>query len=158
MENPAVSYFFKKYYGNIIKWWFVTYNPDVIKIYASKEEKEEAERIAFEEAEAARIESEAYNAETGSYSGLYGQQPVDEDTQAALDAIMNISSSQSCIDSLIKAQEAETESDVTLPDEQDEIIREANAIYERLLREAAEDEAKKQAEIENAKKEAATAP
>ncbi len=34
------------------------------------------------------------------------------------------------------------------PPEQDKIIREANAIYERLLREAAEDEAKKQAEID----------
>lgn len=37
------------------------------------------------------------------------------------------------------------------PPEQDKIIREANAIYERLLREAAEDEAKKQAEIDAVK-------
>lgn len=35
-----------------------------------------------------------------------------------------------------------------LPPEQDDIVKEANAIYERLLREAAEDEARKQAEIE----------
>lgn len=42
--------------------------------------------------------------------------------------------------------------DVILPPEQDEIIKEANAIYERLLREAAEDEARKQAEIEAVRK------
>ena len=41
--------------------------------------------------------------------------------------------------------------DVVLPPEQEDIINEANAIYERLMREAAEDEARKAAEIEAAK-------
>lgn len=40
--------------------------------------------------------------------------------------------------------------------EQEAVIQEANEIYERLLREAAEDEAKKKAEIEAAKQQAAT--
>ena len=44
-----------------------------------------------------------------------------------------------------------------LPPEQEAIINEANAIYERLMREAAEDEAKKNAEIEAAREVAAAA-
>ena len=40
-------------------------------------------------------------------------------------------------------------SDITIPPEHDAIISEANAIYERLLQEAAEDEAKKRSEIEH---------
>ena len=73
---------------------------------------------------------------------------MDDQTQSTLDEILNASSSQCNIDSLVKAAKSE---DVTLPPEQDKIIREANAIYERLLREAAEDEAKKQAEIDAVK-------
>ena len=30
MTDPATAYFFKKYYRNIIKWWFVVYNPDFL--------------------------------------------------------------------------------------------------------------------------------
>lgn len=161
MTDPATAYFFKKYYRNIIKWWFVVYNPDFRKIWPSKEEEEiahqkelEEERIAHEkelEEAAAREQeasNEAFNASTGSYSGLYGQKPVDDQTQLTLDEILNAASSQCNIDSLVEATKS---GDVTLPPEQDEIIREANAIYERLLREAAEDEAKKQAEIDAVK-------
>ena len=161
MTDPATAYFFKKYYRNIIKWRFVVYNPDFRKIWPSKEEEEtahqkelEEKRIAHEKEleEAAAKEQEksddAYNASTGSYSGLYGQKPVDDQTQSTLDEILNASSSQCNIDSLVEAAKS---GDVTLPPEQDEIIREANAIYERLLREAAEDEAKKQAEIDAVK-------
>ena len=119
MTDPATAYFFKKYYRNIIKWWFVVYNPDFRKIWPSKEEEETAR-----------------------------QKELDDQTQSTLDEILNASSSQCNIDSLVKAAKSE---DVTLPPEQDKIIREANAIYERLLREAAEDEAKKQAEIDAVK-------
>ena len=91
---------------------------------------------------------------TGSYSGLYGQKPVDEDTQAALDAILNASSNQNSVDSLLAGTGAAFSEDVVLPPEQDEIIREANEIYERLLREAAEDEARKQAEIDEMRRQA----
>lgn len=163
MTDPATAYFFKKYYRNIIKWWFVVYNPDYKKVWPSKEEEEiahqkelEEERIAHEKEleEAASREQEtsddAFNASTGSYSGLYGQKPVDDKTQSTLDEILNAASSQCNIDSLVAATKSD---DVTLPPEQDEIIKEANAIYERLLREAAEDEAKKQAEIEAARHE-----
>lgn len=184
MKDPKVSYFFKKFYRNIIKWWFVIYNPVAKKIWPSKEEeeaakeKEEEERKRKEEEEAAAMAEEAenaaaeeedtlivddtYNATTGSFSGRYGQKPVDSDTQAALDEIMGRSSSQSSVDFLLQGNNITEEkpkntakSDVVLPPEQDAIIQEANAIYERLLREAAEDEAKKQAEIEAAKLEAA---
>lgn len=162
MTDPATAYFFKKYYRNIIKWWFVVYNPDYKKVWPSKEEEEiahqkelEEERIAHEKEleEAAYVEQDktsddAFNASTGSYSGLYGQKPVDDKTQSTLDEILNAASSQCNIDSLVAATKS---GDVTLPPEQDEIIKEANAIYERLLREAAEDEAKKQAEIEAAR-------
>ena len=154
MTDPATAYFLKKYYHNIIKWWFVAYNPDFKKVWPSKEEEEMAhqkelkeERIAHEK----ELEDEAdetFNAATGSYSGLYGQKPVDDQTQSALDEILNAASSQHNIDSLVVATKS---GDVTLPPEQDEIIQEANAIYERLLREAAEDDAKKQAEIDAAR-------
>lgn len=184
MTDVATACFFKRYYPHVIKWWLVTYNPEVFRIWPSPAEKEEALRIEAEEERLAleqkeneasadmaasdtpqAADSSAYNATTGSYSGLYGQKPVDADTQAALDAILNISSNQNNIDSLISGgtqnlapvQSASSSScntrDVILPPEHDEIIKEANAIYERLMREAAEDEAKKQAEIEAARRE-----
>ena len=164
MTDPATAYFFKKYYRNIIKWWFVVYNPDYKKIWPSKEEEEIAHQKELEEEEIAhqkeleeaacveqdKTSDDAFNASTGSYSGLYGQKPVDDKTQSTLDEILNAASSQCNIDSLVAASKSD---DVTLPPEQDEIIKEANAIYERLLREAAEDDAKKQAEIEAARHE-----
>lgn len=181
MTDPATAYFFKKYYRNIIKWWFVIYNPTAIKIWPSKEEaelarqKELEEELALqneleeeltlqkeseEEEPACQDTEEAFNATTGSYSGLYGQRPVDEDTQSALDTILSKSSSQSAIDSLFQNSTSEQKpasgtdhsNAVPLPPEQDAIIREANAIYERLLREAAEDEAKRAAEVEAARR------
>lgn len=175
MMDPNTAYFFKKFYRNIIKWWFVIYNPDAKKIWPSKKEEEEArkkeeeELAAIEEAKAKEaspqedaqqpIEDEAYNETTGSYSGLYGKGPVDDDTQSMLDQIMSGSSSQNSIDAFLQGSSEQTSkgdkestSDVVLPPEQDEIIREANAIYERLLREAREDEEKRAAEVEALKK------
>lgn len=166
MMDPATAYFLKKYYPHVIKWWLVEYNPEVVRIWPSKAEKEEAlrlEAIEAEEAALLALEKEddpepdtaecvnsMYNATTGSYSGLYGQQPIDENTRAALNAILYASSSQSSVDSLIAAG-GQPGDDVITPPEQAEIIHEANEIYERLLREAAEDEARKQAEIEEAR-------
>ena len=156
MKDPQTAYFFKKFYGNVIKWWFVSYNTDAIKIWPSKAEEEAARIKEEEERELLLLESaqeetpdESYNATTGSYSGLYGQGPMDDVTQSMLDEIMHQSSSQTSIDSLLQSS-AET-SDVILPPEQDEIIKEANIIYERLLREAKEDEERKAAEIEAVK-------
>lgn len=194
MMDPATAYFLKRYYPHVIKWWLVVYNPQVVRIWPSKTEKEEALRLEAEQKEQLALEQHeqdnktvehiensysntidksAYNAATGSYSGLYGQRPVDADTQAALDAIMNISNNQNSIDSLLSGGQPTTQAacappskpdnkdkkstkiapkNVILPPEQEEIIQEANAIYERLMREAAEDEAKKQIEIEEARK------
>lgn len=152
MMDPATAYFLKKYYPHVIKWWLVAYNPEVFRIWPSKAEKEEALRIeAKEKEEQLAIEmhsndnaadNDAYNATTGSYSGLYGKGPVDAQTKEALDAILNQSNNQNTVDSLLSDNTT-----VVLPPEQDYIIQEANAIYERLLREAAEDEAKKWAEV-----------
>lgn len=187
MMDPATAYFLKKYYPHVIKWWLVMYNPEYIRIWPSKAEEDEALRLEAEEQKQLAdhhalpdtndsedlsdgivydaIDDAAFNATTGSYSGLYGQKPVDADTQAALDAIMNISSNQNNIDFLLSGgnltsgpayvmDSGTAANDVIIPPEQDEIIAEANAIYERLLREAAEDEARKQAEIEEARKQA----
>ncbi len=157
MKDPQTAYFFKKFYGNVIKWWFVSYNTDAIKIWPSKAEEEAARIKEEEERELLLLESaqeetpdESYNATTGSYSGLYGQGPMDDVTQSMLDAIMHQSSSQTSIDSLL--QSSAESSDVILPPEQDEIIKEANIIYERLLHEAKEDEERKAAEIEAVKR------
>ncbi|MBD5452428.1 MAG: hypothetical protein HDR25_07290 [Lachnospiraceae bacterium] len=157
MMEPATAYFLKKYYPHVIKWWLVTYNPEVVRIWPSKAEKEEALKIEAKEKEEqlalemhsndAAADDDAFNATTGSYSGLYGKGPVDAQTQEALDAILHKSSSQNTVDSLL-AGSTNVNVDVILPPEQDEIIKEANAIYERLLQEAAEDEAKKWAEID----------
>lgn len=168
--DPATAYFLKKYYPHVIKWWLVVYNPETVRIWPSKAEKEEALRLEAIEAKKKaelpapedstsgpkndkNIDASAYNATTGSYSGLYGQKPVDEDTQAALDAILNASSNQNSVDSLL-AGTASADNSVILPPEQEEIVREANEIYERLLREAAEDEARKQAEIDEMRRQA----
>lgn len=161
MMEPATAYFLKKYYPHVIKWWLVTYNPEVVRIWPSKAEKEEALKIEAKEKEeqlalemhsndtanTTTADDAAFNATTGSYSGLYGKGPVDAQTKEALNAILNTSSSQNTVDSLL-AGSASANDDVILPPEQDEIIKEANAIYERLLQEAAEDEAKKWAEID----------
>lgn len=174
MKDPQTAYFFRKFYGNVIKWWFVAYNTDAVKIWPSKAEeeaarlKEEEERLLLEEEqerlllenmqnnEASDIDDGSYNATTGSYSGLYGQGPVDDNTQSMLDQIMQKSSSQTNIDFLLEnasdSSSVTDDSDVSLPPEQDEIIREANLIYERLLREAKEDEERKAAEIEAVKR------
>lgn len=168
MTNPSIAYFFKRFYQNIIKWWFVVYNPIARRIWPTKEEEEQAlekERLEKEEEEDISTESAnastsnvmssatpvindaTYNATTGAYSGLYGQQPVDSSTQNVLDEILNKHNSQNYIDSYIQENANDV---VPVPEDQDAIVAEANAIYERLLREAAEDEAKKQAEIDAA--------
>lgn len=176
--DPATAYFLKKYYPHVIKWWLVVYNPETVRIWPSKAErdealrleaieaKKEAEKLALEDSmpnshQDGNIDDSAYNATTGSYSGLYGQKPVDEDTQAALNAILNASSNQNTVDSLLAGTASNNNvtgtasvENVILPPEQDEIIREANEIYERLLREAAEDEARKQAEIDEMRRQA----
>lgn len=163
MMDPQTAYYFKKFYRNIIKWWFVDYNPDVKKIWPSKAEeeaarlKEEEELLLLEETQTASME-DAYNETTGSYSGLYGQGPMDDDTQYMLDQIMTQNNKQGSIDSMLKNSSdyssvySSEYSDVILPPEQNEIIQEANAIYERLLREAQEDEDRKSAEIEAIKR------
>ncbi len=142
MSDPQTSYFFKKFYRNIIKWWFVAYNPDVKKIWPSKEEEE-----AALEAAALSIDDDSYNAATGSHSGLYGQGPVDDDKQDMLEEILNKASSQSSIDSLVGFSSKKPFHEVTLPPEQDDVIAEAKAIYDRLMREAKADEEKRIAEI-----------
>lgn len=143
MMDPQTAYFFKKFYRNIIKWWFVTYNPNAFKVWPSQAEKEAAQDN--------EPPDESYNAATGSYSGLYGQEPVDADTQSLLNEILHESSSQTSIDSLVRSSAAA--SDVILPPEQEDVIKEANLIYERLMREAKEDEERKAAEIEAIKRE-----
>jgi hypothetical protein len=166
--DASTSYFLKKYYPHVIKWWLVIYNPEAKRIWPSKAEKEEALRLETKKkhkaeqkrlasnANAANADPSAYNATTGSYSGLYGQKPVDEATKQALDLIMNQStqSNQKNIDSLLSGDSLNTDNDSGMTDEQRAVIAEANAIYERLQREAAEDDAKKLAEIELAKLEA----
>lgn len=167
MTNPSVAYFFKRFYQNIIKWWFVVYNPIARRIWPTKEEEEQAlekERLEKDEEEeqpqgeattapstmtqsAPVINDVTYNATTGAYSGLYGQKPVDSSTQNVLDEIFNKTNSQNYIDSYIQNN---AHDDIPVPEDQEAVIAEANAIYERLLREAAEDEAKKQAEIDEA--------
>ena len=157
MMDSATAYFLKRYYPHVIKWWLVSYNPEVFRVWPSKAEREAAlqleakekkEQLAIEtktkSKAKAKEDDEAFNATTGSYSGLYGTGPVDAKTQEATAAILNNTSSQNTIDSLL----ANSIPNVVIPPEQDDIIREANAIYERLLREAAEDEAKKWAEID----------
>lgn len=180
MMDAATAYFLKKYYPHVIKWWLVVYNPEFFRIWPSEAEKDEALKIeAEEEAQLAlemkseqdavcEIDESAFNETTGSYSGLYGQKPVDENTQAALDAIMSNSSNQNSVDFLLSGGEPKTgaayavsgsdasnSGDVVLPPEHEDVVKEANAIYERLLFEAAEDEARKQAEIETARQQAA---
>ena len=168
--DAATAYFLKKYYPHVIKWWLVLYNPEKVRIWPSKKEKEEALRLEAKEAKLleleapdkkndeyntnAPIDSSVFNATTGAYSGLYGRRPVDSQTQEALNAILSTSNNQNTVDSLLSNSTgilSPASGDIITPPEQEEVIQEANAIYERLLREAEEDEAKKQAEIEQAR-------
>lgn len=169
--DAATAYFLKKYYPHVIKWWLVSYNPEVFRVWPSKAERKEAlkkealkkeaekKQLSKLEAQEDGVDESAYNATTGSYSGLYGKKPVDAQTQEALNAIMNTTNKQNTVDVLLSGGDLETEKkknndDVVLAPEHDDIIKEANAIYERLMREAAEDEARKQAEIEAVRQQA----
>ena len=179
--DATTAYFLKKYYPHVIKWWLVSYNPEVFRVWPSKEEKKEAlkkerleleaekeKKLALEEQTGSQntddsVDDSAYNATTGSYSGLYGKGPVDDQTKEALNAILSLSNNQNTVDSLLSGGGSvedtddtakKKNSDVTIPPEQDDIVKEANAIYERLMQEAAEDEAKKEAEIEAARQQA----
>lgn len=206
MTNPQVAYFFKKYYRNIIKWYFVSYSQEKRVISFSEADAEYSEHLAKEKERKQRervikyceafglpipeqfqkpdesnlsvemnaqenfpvnnpkiIPNDAFNETTGSYSGLYGQQPVDAGTQSMLAEIMGKTGSQNSIDSLLAGDvstapmpepEPPVKEEVSLSPEDADVIREANEIFERLMREAAEDEAKKQAEIEEAKRQA----
>jgi hypothetical protein len=157
--DATTSYFLKKYYPHVIKWWLVEYNPEFIRVWPSETEKEDALRLeAIEQHDDEQPADEeekdpnlhAYNETTGSYSGLYGQKPVDADTQLALDSIMNLSaqSNQKNIDNLLS--DDKFIGIHTMSEEQKSVIEEANAIYERLQREAAEDAAHKIEEIQHA--------
>jgi hypothetical protein len=155
--DATTSYFLKKYYPHVIKWWLVEYNPEFRRVWPSESEKENALHLEAIEQHEDEVEeddedpnSHAYNATTGSYSGLYGQKPVDEDTQHALNQIMNQSaqSNQKNIDSLLS--DDKFMGTHTMSEEQKSVIEEANAIYERLQREAAEDAAQKISEIQRA--------
>jgi hypothetical protein len=156
--DAATSYYLRKYYPHVIKWWLVEYNPEAKRIWPSKVEEEEALRLEVlslpdknggeenpmecNSMDDYPVDESAYNATTGSYSGLYGQRPVDESTQQALDSIMSMSaqSNQLNIDSILASTNSEP---IVMSEEQEAVIAEANEIYERLMREAAEDEAKK---------------
>ncbi len=170
MSDPQIAYFFKKFYRNIIKWWFVIYNPIARRIWPTKAEEEQA--LAMEEMEAAEtlaetdviseevtseietstaideapIDDDTYNETTKSYSGRYGKAPLDEDDTYTLEEILKLSSSQNSIDNIV----ASTLTPAKLSENDKAVIEEAKLIYERLLREAEEDRLKKQAEIDAA--------
>ena len=55
---------------------------------ADKEKELEEQRMAYAMANG-ELDSSLYNETTGSYSGAYGMKPMDDDTKAQLDAIMN---------------------------------------------------------------------
>ncbi len=183
--SPQISYFFRKIYGNIIKWWFVIYNPIARRIWPTKEEEElalakeaeneEAEK-EIEKAEREELTSPLeeenydepvtqdyapkpdtpkvdindcnYNSTTGSFSGLYGTGPVDSNTQSMFDEIMGRNNAAHSVDINTITVDGEP---ATVAEDQSEVLAQANEIYERLMREAAADEAAKQAEIEAAK-------
>ncbi|MBQ7942741.1 MAG: hypothetical protein IJ326_01625 [Lachnospiraceae bacterium] len=157
MSDPRIAYFFKKFYRNIIKWWFVIYNPIARKIWPTKEEEEQA--LAKEEMESAEnqdeeteaveeapIDDDTYNATTKSYSGRYGKEPLAQEDTYTLEEILKLSSSQNSIDNIV----ASTLTPARLSDTDKAVIEEAKQIYERLLKEAEEDRQKKQAEIDAA--------
>lgn len=170
MSNPQIAYFFKKFYRNIIKWWFVIYNPIARRIWPTKEEEEQA--LAKEEMEAAEasepiseapeditpeteavqsseepiIVDDTYNETTKSFSGRYGQEPLDEEDTYTLEEILKLSSSQNSIDNIV----ANTITPAVLSEKDKAVIEEAKHIYERLVHEAEEDKQKKQAEIDAA--------
>lgn len=163
MSNPHIAYFFKKFYRNIIKWWFVVYNPIARKIWPSKEEEEQALAKEAEEAMSSDmgeeevseeytqpitpkeeiIADDTYNESTKSFSGRYGKDPLSEEDNMALNEILKLSSSQNSIDNLVATASAPVE----LTEEDKAVIEEAKLIYERLMREAEEDKKKKEDEI-----------
>ena len=116
--DASTAYFLKKYYPHVIKWWLVSYNPEVFRVWPTKAERKEAlkkERLLETETENRLtledhagnngshdtnngFDESAYNAATGSYSGLYGQKPVDAQTKEALNTILSISNNQNTVD------------------------------------------------------------
>ena len=123
--------------NNLIKWWYVVYTPIVRKIWPTKEEMKLYEQEHPEEFEdsysedTSLLNNKNYNATTHSMSGEYGKGVLDDSEKEQLDAILKNNYSAAG-DALAQ-------------------LRQAEEIYERLRREAAEDEAKKLAEIEAVK-------
>lgn len=114
--------------GNLIKWWNV-------KVESEDDDVVEEDKLDD------LLSGNDNNNSGGIFNGLINQpapQGLDEDERMLLGLIMDKSDRSDVFNSAMDEMNAEKE-------------REANEIYERLMKEAAEDEAKKQNEIEAAK-------
>lgn len=114
--------------GNLIKWWNV-------KVESEDDDVVEEDKLDD------LLSGNDNNNLGGIFNGLINQpapQGLDEDERMLLGLIMDKSDRSDVFNSAMDEMNAEKE-------------REANEIYERLMKEAAEDEAKKQNEIEAAK-------
>lgn len=127
----------KKMRDNLIKWWNVNLISDTENMEDVTETVRVAKKVDTGEKSEYKLEADdeyCFSNETESYGG----QGLEEDERELLKLIME-----------------ENDKTGVYEDAMEEInqsqLNEANAIYERLLREQAEDEAKKQAEIEAAK-------
>ena len=73
--DPATAYFLKKYYPHVIKWWLVVYNPETVRIWPSKAEKDAALRLEAIEAKKEAENKKSQPALEDSGSGLNRAQP-----------------------------------------------------------------------------------
>lgn len=156
--------------AKLIKWWQISYDPTVRKIFSTKEEQDEYEaaqaKLKESKANEELLHNKNFNAATGSMSGEYGKKEMDDSTKAQLDSILKSNYNAMDVSSMVASSQDSSSSpeDVRIeklcntsnlsPEkaaEKEEQIRRANEIYERLLREAKEDEQKRQDEIEQAR-------
>lgn len=128
----------KKMRGNLIKWWNVNLISDMDNMEEVTETVRVAKKVNVQDETQKKPELEDRLKIPGKASDMFQSQGLEEDERELLKLIMEENDKTGAYES---AMEEINQSQ----------MNEANAIYERLLREQAEDEAKKQAEIEAAK-------
>lgn len=112
--------------GNLVKWWSVNYVP-------------------------ATSDNNFCNSYNNDDTSIASFDVLNDTDKVLAEKILDENSNQYVFDKVSSMVDVDNVG-LEEPKNDNLVLDEANAIYERLMREAAEDEAKKQAEIEAAKK------
>lgn len=159
MYNSSGNNFYIRAKQTVYKWWCVIYKP-VYKLFHNgywPDEKEPYYTPKPEHTDTPETvdENKRLLAEQMARQiGTGNQQNVDSIILSAVQITQNVEEHIDEASSASTAPEAKTEVEAEPPQTSEDVMAKAQEIMERLAREAAEDEAKKQAEIDAARQKA----